>query len=241
MIKIFEKFGEYQAIKRWLDNMAIENYIINDDLTVDVNSNLDIRDEGLSEIPVQFGRIGGYFKCKRNSLTSLKGCPKYIKNGFYCDDNLLTSLEYFPGYVGGTISMRNNKLTSLKGCPKIVDGSFDVSENMLTSLEYCPDIVKDSFYCIHNELTTLKGGPKDVYHNYFATYNKLINLIGIHKVGNDIQISNNHLPYEVMQFFDVIYLVNNQDEYGIWNSDGTLNKKRWDVFYKEYTESVEED
>src|SRR5690606_19501070 len=102
-----------EEIEKWLDKMEIENYTINEDLTVDVKGDVDIIQRELNKIPVQFGIIEGWFECKKNKLTSLEGAPKVVEGVFNCSDNNLTSLE---------------------GCPKIVEGYFCCSGNKLTSL-----------------------------------------------------------------------------------------------------------
>ena len=60
--------------KAWLNEMEVENFTINDDLTVDVNGNVNLFGKGLTSLPVQFGKVKGYFSCSNNQLTSL-GCP----------------------------------------------------------------------------------------------------------------------------------------------------------------------
>lgn len=42
MIKLFEQFNEYSQVKSWLDEMGIEKYTINDDLTVDVDYDVEL-------------------------------------------------------------------------------------------------------------------------------------------------------------------------------------------------------
>ena len=81
--KLFESvsdsqfFKTYEETKNWLDDMDIENYTINDDLTIDVDGDGDVNlnNKKLEKIPVKFKSIGGYFDCYNNKLTSLKGSP----------------------------------------------------------------------------------------------------------------------------------------------------------------------
>ena len=103
-------------IKAWLDSMDIKNYTINDDLTVDVNGDVYLSFNNLTSIPVQFGKVNGYFSCHNNQLISLAGCPSSVGDGFYCFDN--------------------NLLTSLKGCPSSVGGDFCCDGNLENSKEY---------------------------------------------------------------------------------------------------------
>jgi hypothetical protein len=46
-------------------------------------------------------KVDGYFCCDGNyrrniKLNSLKGCPKYVGGGFFCEHNNITSLKYGP-------------------------------------------------------------------------------------------------------------------------------------------------
>lgn len=111
-------FTTYEETKKWLDKMGVENYTINEDLTVDVDVNVDLRHKKLEKIPVKFGKVGGSFSCRNNQLTSLEGCPEKIVGDFGCSYNQLTSLEGIPKSVGGDFLCYENKLTSLVFAPK---------------------------------------------------------------------------------------------------------------------------
>ena len=109
-----------EEIKRWLDGMGVTNYTINDDLTVDVDDDVDLRFKNLTEIPVQFNEVKYYFSCAYNQLTSLEGSPRKVGDHFYCHNNQLTSLEDSPRKVGDYFYCHNNQLTSLEGSPEEV-------------------------------------------------------------------------------------------------------------------------
>jgi hypothetical protein len=82
--------GQKHFILNWLDEMGVENYTINDDLTIDVNGDLRIGlYEDLDEIPefIQFNKVYGNFYCNDNNLTSLRGCPTYVSGDFDCSSN----------------------------------------------------------------------------------------------------------------------------------------------------------
>jgi hypothetical protein len=91
---------------------GIENYTINPDGSIDVAGDVDLSLEKLTELPLRFNKVTGWFDCGRNNLTSLKGCPRWIGGGFSCRSNNLTSLEFSPDYVGGGFDCINNKLTN---------------------------------------------------------------------------------------------------------------------------------
>lgn len=193
MIKLFEQYKEYDQVKSWLDRIGINNYIINDDLIVDVDNNINISNMELTEIPIQFGKVTGAFDCSNNKLTSLKGCPSEVGWFFDCC---------------------NNKIESLIGSPRIVDSTFTFVNNKVKNLEGAPDEVGGNFICRENQITTLKWCP-----GYLTNVNFL---------------RDNPLPYEILDFEDMDKLVMHQDEYGIWNGDGSFNKKRFEMFRKEY-------
>ena len=110
---IKESLTTKQSIKEWLDRMSIENYTINDDLTVDVDGDVYINDENLITIPFKFNKINGYFDCSFNNLTSLKGSPTTINGRFYCNNNELTTLEYCPTTINGEFYCDNNNLEDI--------------------------------------------------------------------------------------------------------------------------------
>jgi hypothetical protein len=105
----------------------LKNYTINQDYTVDVNGNVDIYLGDMKKLPLQFGKVFGYFNIRNNKLTTLKGCPNYVIGYFSCYNSV--------------------NLKSLEGCPNYVGGGFICSSNKLTSLEYCPKHIGESFIC----------------------------------------------------------------------------------------------
>ena len=173
MIKMFEQYNEYSDTEEWLDEMGIKNYIINDDLTVDVNGDINLDFEAIKEFPIQFGTINGSFNASYCSLSTLKGSPIKVMGNFFCDGNRLTSLEYSPKYVSG------------------------------------------KFFCGKNDITSLLHLPKNV------------NCEVIFK-------PNDRLPSEIKDYYSSSNIIKYQDEYCIWNQDGTFNKARWDMFMKDY-------
>ena len=170
-----------EEIEKWLKKMKIKNYIINDNLTVDVDDNALLSEKKIKKIPVKFNNINGSFHCVKNQLTSLKGCPEKILNGhFVCEFNEITSLEYFPKEVshGGYLTIINcgdNKLTSLKGCIQDLSGKyFYCGNNQLNSLEYLP--IAKRYDINNNPLKTLKKLSVmnlDLLEQLFKIYPKL--------------------------------------------------------------------
>jgi len=93
-----------QEIENWLNEMGVRNFTINDDLTVDVNGNVDISYKYLTEIPVQFNKIKGVFDCGGNkNLKSLKGCPQIGVTIFLCYECDLRILEGAPKEINGVV------------------------------------------------------------------------------------------------------------------------------------------
>ena len=121
----------------------IQNYTINDDLSIDVYTNVNLSRLGLKELPLNFNKVYGYFNCNSNELTSLKGSPKVCKMDFHCADNYLESLEYSSELINGVLDISNNELSNLNGI----------------------GIVKDNIYLFYNPLKSLDG--------YDGNYDKL--------------------------------------------------------------------
>ena len=111
-------------IEYWLKQHCIENYTINDDLTVDIKGSASFSSQELKEFPVQFGIVEGNFNCSGNFLKSLKGSPSIVHGSFYCDYNNLTSLEYCPKIVKGNFICSYNPIESIKDLELEVGSHF---------------------------------------------------------------------------------------------------------------------
>ena len=172
-------------IKYICEQYNITNYVINSDLSIDVDGDVVISNMFLTKIPIRFNRVNGDFNCSYNNLTDLKGFPRYIGGDIFLYDNKLTSLDGITDRIEKKLDIGKNSLTSLKGCPKWIGGHFICNDNLLSSLEFSPDYVGGSFYCSRNGLTDLVGSPKQVGGIFFCVNNPgLINLKGVsEKIG----------------------------------------------------------
>jgi hypothetical protein len=112
-----ESIDEKSKIIELCEKYGIENYTINDDLSIDVEGDVDLESQSLYEIPLKFNRVSGYFDCSCNYLKSLEGCPEYVGRFFNFDDNYITSLKYLPRYISGDINFIDNEIWSFKGIP----------------------------------------------------------------------------------------------------------------------------
>jgi hypothetical protein len=134
---------------------GIDNYTINDDLSIDVDDGFDLGGEDLEYLPLKFNYVSGEFRCYYNGLKSLEGCPQTVGGGFYCYGNQLKTLEGCPQTVGGDFDCSHNELKTLEGCPQTVSGVFDCSYNKLTDLEYFPEVNGDVIIGYKNPIYSL--------------------------------------------------------------------------------------
>lgn len=155
-----------EEIISWLNQYKIENHTINEDLTVDVVSFVDISEKLIESIPFQLNKIFGDFDCSHNNLTSLKGSPKYVEGYFNCNFN---------------------KLNSLEGCPKIGTNLF-CNKNKLTELNVNPEKIKGNIYCAFNRFmdNTIKQLEPNEVKNY------LISKKMFEKIQKKLEIKNPH-------------------------------------------------
>lgn len=166
-----------ENIKAWLEQYKIKDYIINTDLTVDVNNNVDISNKQLSSIPIRFNRVEGNFFCHSNLLTNLEGSPSYIGKNFNCGNNLLTTLEYGPKEVKWHFYCYYNQITSLQHCPSNVGGHFNCEYNEIANLKDFNCNFKGSF--LH------KGSYIDLFEDMYVEtieFELKINYFTLHKV-----------------------------------------------------------
>jgi len=61
----------------------------------------------LSKLPFKFGKVDGIFCCDGCGLITLEGCPEEVTEWFSCENNKLSTLDFFPKkiidncFVGG--------------------------------------------------------------------------------------------------------------------------------------------
>lgn len=141
-----------EDIKIWLDNMKIKNYIINSDLTIDVNEDVSLQNKNLSSLPIQFGEVGGSFYIFKNNLTSLKGTPYIVNNIFDCSNNQLTSLLDGPQKVKQGYICTHNQLTSLEGVAQNIGDILNIQSNHITTLKNIKTNIVFAFIVVNNPL-----------------------------------------------------------------------------------------
>jgi len=194
---------------------------------VDVDGDFDCSEQNLKDFQgVKFGKVGGYFSCSSNYLTSLAGAPQEVGGGFDCHNNHLTNLKGAPQKVGGEFFCSSNSLTILAGAPQEIGGGFNCSYNTLTSLAGAPQKVGGHFYCSGNSLTSLAGAPQKVGGDFRCGSNSLTSLAGAPQVvEGDFECGRNNLtslagaPQEIGGYFDCdsFRLVKKK-----WNLEGWL-------------------
>lgn len=217
-------FKTAKEIKDWLLDMNIKNYIIQDDLTVDVNDNVSLYNKGLITIPVQFRHINGDFDVSNNELITLKGCPISCNN-FYAHMNELESLEFCPKKVINNFYCHMNKIKSLIFCPKSIKGSFNCSHNLLSSLEYGPHKTID-YFCHFNQLTTLKGIADIIYGDLVLSPNfDIIDNIPSKLDGSVIfQDKSGHTSLTYPEFSHIYLKYKLENTLGMTKSSSSLRK-----------------
>jgi hypothetical protein len=159
-MKIIKTYESYNNIKdldlgRFDDRIDKSLLILNDDGTYDYNGDLNFTYmdlKSLTEIPIKFRKVSGYFWCDNNELISLEGSPLEVGGNLTCAKNQLMSLEGSPSAVGGYFDCSVNNLISLEGAPLEVRGYFMCNNNYLISLQHAPLEVGGKFGCITNNL-----------------------------------------------------------------------------------------
>jgi len=138
----------------------IYSYTINDDLSIDVDGNVELYSKNLEYLPLKFNYVNGYFNCDYNNLKTLEGCPQTVGGDFNCYSSGLKTLEGCPQTVGGDFNCYSNELKSLEGSPRTINGRFSCSNNELKTLKGSPQTIGGSFYCADNELRDLEYFPE---------------------------------------------------------------------------------
>jgi hypothetical protein len=147
--KIFESVSHNfpttrEEVVKVCEYYKIENYTINDDLSIDVDGSIGLYNKNLEHLPLKFNYVDGSFECQGNKLKSLEGCPKTVNGDFYCFTNELETLEGCPQTVGGDFYCFTNELKDLEHFPE-VDGVIDIEGNTVYHLVHTFIKTADSF------------------------------------------------------------------------------------------------
>jgi hypothetical protein len=113
--------GKIKMIANWLDEQGINNYTINNDLTIDVKGDVTFL-EHLKKFPdfIQFKTVTGFFDLQGVEIESLRGCP-YECNDFSCSDNQkLGSLNYGPKIINNSLYMNGLPLIDIQEKEKYI-------------------------------------------------------------------------------------------------------------------------
>lgn len=122
-----------EEVKKMCKNFGIEEYLINDDLSIDVYNHFRFPIGGQAYIPLNFNEITGNFTFRHSSLKSLKGCPKIIGGSLDVSWNNLRSFEDGPNEIKRNLICNTNNIKTLKGFPK-VNGKINIKDNSVYSL-----------------------------------------------------------------------------------------------------------
>ena len=161
-------------IASWLEKYNITEYTIHDDLTVDVFQTVDLSDQKLAYLPVQFARVQGSFSCSHNYLTTLKGAPREVTENVSFYNNRLTGLIGCPQKIGGFAKFDENRITSLEGLPDRIYGNLGLSRNEITSLKYMPRIIQGNCELECNPIADTNGYDFQCYGIFKITHEEKI-------------------------------------------------------------------
>lgn len=124
-----------EDVKQWLDEQKIIDYVIHDNLVVDVNGSVELHGGIFTEIPIQFGTVHGHFHCSYNQLTCLYGCPQSVLGDFIVFNNNLNSLEGIPKHITGDCFLQHNPLISLNKIGNtVIEGNLFLNNTNIISL-----------------------------------------------------------------------------------------------------------
>lgn len=111
-------------IVKLCEKYDIEHYTINDDMSIDVDGDIEFYALNSTTLPLSFSKVYGSFHCLHNHFTTLKGCPNYVCGTFICSFNELTSLEYCPTYIGINFGCLGNQINCRHLIPDVAGNLY---------------------------------------------------------------------------------------------------------------------
>lgn len=129
-------FKNIVDIKKWLHDFDIKYYVINDDLTVDVKVSVDLSFLDLTNIPIKFRNISGYFYCNDNQLTDFSFMPDIIASHCNIGYNKVNTINYLPKTIGGDLFFNDMDLNEIDLSNTIVRGDIIGMNNKLDKIKF---------------------------------------------------------------------------------------------------------
>jgi hypothetical protein len=156
-------------VEKWLRDMKILNYKIDENLLVHVTGDVNLSKKDIRVFPVRFGVVSGSFYAANNGLESLLGCPHTIGKDAWFNDNELTSAQHSPSTIGGSYGIHKNHLTSFEGVPENIPGAFFAHHNQIVSLDKISKKIGQTCSIFQNPLTDLSNLDFEVKDKIFFT------------------------------------------------------------------------
>lgn len=188
--------SDVDKISELCNKFRIKDYKINEDLSIDVEGDVNIDTYYFKYLPLNFNIVKGNFYCQRNKLVSLYGSPKEVGENFVCSDNKLETLKYAPTKVNGFFNCSDNKLTSFKYIPKNIS-VVNAGMNKITSFEYLPTELI-SLGINSNQIKTLEGLP-NITNFLTIEYNPISYLLKNVLYNNNIDLINEFKEYHIIR------------------------------------------
>lgn len=112
----------------------INKYIINNDLSINVDGDVNLVSQKLTYLPLNFNIVNGNFDCYNNKLKSLIGSPNNVLYCYDCSGNSLASTQYMPKRIGEYLNLSYNRLKDIKHIPTDIKGDIYIHNNPIYSL-----------------------------------------------------------------------------------------------------------
>lgn len=165
-------FTDRYWVEKWLKDMFIGNYTLDENLHVHVKGDVKLGSKKIRVFPVQFGVVTGHFYASGNGLESLLGAPHTVGMAAWFNDNDLTSALHSPTKVGAQFVIDNNKLTSFEGFPQQVGDGLFAHNNQITSLAHITPDIGSTCSIFKNPITDFSHLDFNVKANIFFTPTK---------------------------------------------------------------------
>ena len=138
---IDDTIGINNLISNWIKehtNIKQNEYVINDDHTIDVTLINDPNNQKLNKRDTVY-----IFGNEYDFINKISELPEYIKFNI----------------INNNLNVSNSEFKTLKGFPITIIGNFDCSNCQLETLEYGPKYVTGKYICSYNVLKNIDGAP----------------------------------------------------------------------------------
>lgn len=120
-----------RKLKKICKKYLIDEYVINKDGSIDVNTDLFLSNKNISNFKIKFNKIDGSLFISNNFFKNFKNFPNIINGDLYMNNNMFENLNGIPKNIKGKVYAQGNNINTLIGNNINIDKIFINNKDLI--------------------------------------------------------------------------------------------------------------